>query len=285
MEGDTFDQAGELRRIQVVYLNPTTGAKADVSPVKRTFGAGASHVPAVLRGNGAGASYDVILVEGPEDAIALWCALDGAVDVGATLGAGSLHKPKIAAGTRVLLFGDNDVAGRAAIERAAIEHRSRGAVGSTTYPPDEIKDGNELLRQGGPAAVLTAVEGALAWVPAVPVAAAIAPTFDGSNEVSLAAGERLADEAVSRFLGKLRDCHGWPGANSPGKVTDFGLDFNIETDFPLMAIVGTPGLGKTRHIENICAEVPELTFVNVYCKDHAGIAETSGIPSFSTTNI
>jgi hypothetical protein len=96
-----------LARVQAVLLDPATATKAKVAAPKLTFGQGASHVPARFA---ARASDDwIILTEGPEDAVVLNATMGWQAD--AALSAGTLEKIIYPTQSRLLLFGDNGIAG------------------------------------------------------------------------------------------------------------------------------------------------------------------------------
>jgi DNA primase len=138
-----------IARVQAVLLDPATGGKAKVKAAKLTFGRHAAHVPArfaATRSEGL-----TLLTEGPEDAIVLNAATGWQAD--ASLGAGSLGKPQYAPGTDLIIFGDNGETGHAQAEAAAEAHRARGVNVWLVFPPDGVKDVNDLLRQGGADAV------------------------------------------------------------------------------------------------------------------------------------
>lgn len=141
----------QVRRVQAVLLDPVTAAKATLQAPKITFGAGAKHVP----GNLAARCDDAptVLAEGPEDAISIWSATGFRVLAG--FGASSL--PAIAAtlsaDTDLVVFSDNDEAGRKADQRVA---EVFPAVRFARAPAG-IKDANALMREQGGAAIRAAI--------------------------------------------------------------------------------------------------------------------------------
>jgi hypothetical protein len=139
-------------------LDPATGAKAAVGSPKLTFGAGYSHVPLTFTARRMPSDW-TLLTEGPEDAITLNAVIGWRVD--ASLGAGSLDKPRYPNGTKLLIVGDNGANGERQAEKAAAAHRERGAEVRVIFPPPEVKDANDLLRAQGAAAVRTWITDAL----------------------------------------------------------------------------------------------------------------------------
>ncbi|MFL5256015.1 MAG: toprim domain-containing protein, partial [Rhodopila sp.] len=147
---------GKLVRVQAVLLDHRTGKKANVKSPKLTFGAGVAHVPASLSPWNTDEPQFHLLAEGPEDAIVLNACTGWRVD--ASLGAGSLHKPHYQAGTRLVIVGDNGETGHTQAERAATVHRAAGCDVIVIYPPEDAKDANDVLLQGGPDAVKAWIE-------------------------------------------------------------------------------------------------------------------------------
>ena len=146
-----------LARVHAVLLNPATGEKANVPSPKLTFGAGESHVPASFAARIQNTWKS--LTEGPEDAITIAAATGLRAD--ASLGANSLGKPQYAPGTNLIIFGDNGETGHAPAKAATEAHRARGINVWLVFPPEGIKDVNDLLRQGGPDAVRACIHRAL----------------------------------------------------------------------------------------------------------------------------
>ncbi|MFL5281397.1 MAG: toprim domain-containing protein [Rhodopila sp.] len=142
---------GRLARIQAILLDPVTAKKAAVKSAKLTFGANAGHVPGSFGPWNTGELQLQLLVEGPEDAIVLNAVTGWRVD--ASLGAGSLHKPRYPAGTRLVIVGDNGETGHTQARRAAAVHRANGCDVTVIFPPEGLKDANDVLHQGGPDAV------------------------------------------------------------------------------------------------------------------------------------
>ena len=104
------------------------------------------------------------LTEGPEDAITIAAATGWRAD--ASLGANSLGKPQYAPGTNLIIFGDNGQTGHVQAEAASEAHRARGANVRLVFPPEGVKDVNDLLRQSGPDAVRACLHRGLTGLPA-----------------------------------------------------------------------------------------------------------------------
>jgi hypothetical protein len=216
---------GRTVRVQAILLDPATGGKAAVSSPKLTFGAGYSHVPATfaarLRGEWT------MLTEGPEDGITLNAVVGWRAD--ASLGSGSLDKPRYPPGTRLLIIGDNGVTAERQAETAAATHRARGADVRVVFPPSGVKDANDLLRAQGPdvvrAWIVTAMQTPNATVKAGLPTYYPAPMEDGdaalarqraSIERTLRDGARLAAarrEVMTRRAATLAQM----GETTPGQ--------------------------------------------------------------------
>ncbi|MPZ36595.1 MAG: hypothetical protein GEU95_00800 [Rhizobiales bacterium] len=128
---------GKVVAVQTTLLTHA-GAKVPTGQPRRTVGA---------LGDGAvrlAKATDVLgLAEGVEDALSAM-QITG-VPCWACLGAGRMHRVAIPDHVRELnLFGDDDEAGRAALERTDAQHRHRRR--HLRYPPVGIKDWNDFLR-------------------------------------------------------------------------------------------------------------------------------------------
>jgi putative DNA primase/helicase len=133
-------QAPDRRTIavQVTLIDPRGDRKAQVRLPRKTTGE---------LGYGAvrlAAASDVLgLAEGVETALSAMQLT--AIPCWACIGASRMHRVAVPDTVRELhIFGDNDVPGRAAVERAAHEHRHRRVV--LHFPPDGVKDWNDALR-------------------------------------------------------------------------------------------------------------------------------------------
>ena len=88
-------------------------------------------------------SADVMLVEGVEDGLSLQRMFVGAT-VWATLGAGNLPHVELPNGVkRVILAGDNDGPGRAAVDAGIIAYEAKGREVAAIFPRAEMRDFNE----------------------------------------------------------------------------------------------------------------------------------------------
>jgi putative DNA primase/helicase len=128
---------GKIVAVQTTLLT-LTGKKATVARPRITTGA-----------LGAGAvrlakATDVLgLAEGIETALSAMQLTN--VPTWACLGAGRMHRVRVPDTVRELhIFGDDDDAGHAAVERTAHENRHLRRV--IRFPPDGCKDLNDLLR-------------------------------------------------------------------------------------------------------------------------------------------
>ncbi len=147
-----------VARLQAILIDPATGGKAPVKSPKVTFGRGASHVPASFAARVPGDW--VLLSEGPEKAVALHAVMGWRSD--ASLNDGSLRKPLYGPGTNLVIFGDNGDVGHKHAQAAAEAHRARKVNVWLVFPPEGIKDGDELLVQRGPDAVRACIDAVLA---------------------------------------------------------------------------------------------------------------------------
>ena len=131
---------GKIARLQAVPVteNSLKALKTETDNGKRTFGRGASDVPAVFEGGAK-----VIECEGPEDGIVLWQASGATVRVG--LGAGNMGKAPVPSGSEITIAGDNDPTGRRRAWDAGRFHSEGGATVRIAFPPDGVKDWNDLL--------------------------------------------------------------------------------------------------------------------------------------------
>jgi putative DNA primase/helicase len=129
---------GQVVAVQTTILTPK-GTKAPVSIPKITTGA---------IGSGAvrfAAAAEVMgLAEGCETALSV--QLMAGIPVWASLGCHRLHRVELPSLVReVHIFGDNDEPGRTAASRTAALHQQSGRKVVLRFPPDGIKDFNDLL--------------------------------------------------------------------------------------------------------------------------------------------
>lgn len=88
-------------------------------------------------------SPDIMLVEGIEDGLSLQRMFVGAT-VWATLGAGNLPHVDLPAGVkRMILAGDNDAPGRAAVDAGIVAYEAKGRQVAAIFPRAEMRDFNE----------------------------------------------------------------------------------------------------------------------------------------------
>jgi len=209
----------QLRRVQAVFLDPETGTKARMDKPKVTFGQGASHIPVVLAARVPGGP--TLITEGPEDAISLWSATGWRTL--ATLGAGSLEKPRLPPGTSIIIFGDNDEAGIKAAHKAAVRHHKAGCSVAIAFA-SVGKDANETLQAFGPAALIADVAAATPYREHGLAAYYDAPTMprDGALQQQAALIRSIIKQGARRAhlkaqIWQLRDA--WLAALDPSKVT------------------------------------------------------------------
>ena len=142
---------GELKAIQRIFLSDDLTAKASVDEPKKALGK--------YKGSAIwlGWHHDTLMItEGLEDGLSLREA--GCPFVACGIAAWNMANLTIPAGVkRVILFQDNDVAGRKAARKAAATCASQGFEVLVAGAPDGIKDANDLLRDGGVEAVRKAI--------------------------------------------------------------------------------------------------------------------------------
>ena len=128
---------GKIVSVQTTLLTHA-GQKAPVAKPRittGTLGEGAVRL--------AQATSALGLAEGIEDALSAM-QLTGA-PCWTSLGAGRMQRVAVPDHVAALhIFGDNDAAGIAAVERTAFAHRHRRVI--LRYPPEGVKDYNEFLR-------------------------------------------------------------------------------------------------------------------------------------------
>jgi putative DNA primase/helicase len=129
---------GQIVAVQTTILTPK-GAQAAVSVPKITTGAlGAGSV------RFAAATEVMGIAEGVETALSAQTMAE--IPVWASLGCQRLHRvelPEIV--EEVHIFGDNDASGRGAAQRAAEVHMQLGRRVVLRFPPEGLKDFNDLL--------------------------------------------------------------------------------------------------------------------------------------------
>ena len=133
------DRSGAVVGVQQVFLTKD-GKKADIAKPKLSLGQ--------VRGCAvrlAPPTRHIILLEGPEDGLTMRVRCP-AVPVWITLGTGSMpyvDLPDVV--ERITLAGDNNAAGRAAVERAREEYEAQGRKVDVVFPPPEFEDWNDEL--------------------------------------------------------------------------------------------------------------------------------------------
>lgn len=135
------DVDGQIVGIQRTFLTPA-GRKAAMRSPRLSLGQ--------IRGGAlrlGPESPDVMLVEGIEDGLSLQRMFVGAT-VWATLGAGNLPHVELPAGVRrIILAGDNDDPGRAAVEASIVVFEAKGRQVAAIFPKGEARDFNDEWRR------------------------------------------------------------------------------------------------------------------------------------------
>jgi len=141
MIGAVVDGQGSLTGLQRIFLADGGQAKASMKKPKRTLGR-------VLGGAlrlGPPAT-EIIICEGPEDGLTLAQEIPDA-SVWVTLGTGMMpsvqYPPEVKS---IVLAGDNNAAGRAAVERSALALNDAGYSVRVMFPEEGFADFNDMLR-------------------------------------------------------------------------------------------------------------------------------------------
>jgi len=141
MLGAVVDVAGELTGLQRIFLSDGGRTKARMKNPKRTLG---RVLGGALRLGPAAA--ELVVCEGPEDGLTLAQELPGA-SVWVTLGTAMMpavqYPPEVRS---IVLAGDNNPAGRAAADRAALALSDAGYAVRTMWPEPGFADFNDMLR-------------------------------------------------------------------------------------------------------------------------------------------
>lgn len=142
--GAVVDGDDQLIGLQRVFLADGGRSKARMQKPKRSLGRVKG---GALRINSDADSFgdELILTEGPEDGLSLAQELEAEVWV--TLGTAMMpfidYPPRIVS---IVIAGQNDAAGRAAVEQAEEELAERGFATRTMWPAEGYKDWNDQLR-------------------------------------------------------------------------------------------------------------------------------------------
>lgn len=145
--GAVTDGAGELIGLQRIFLRNGGAAKANMKKPKKSLGR--------IKGGAlkldigfpiSSETSEIIITEGPEDGLSLaqempswrvWVAL------GTAMMPFIEYPPEV---RKITIAGQNDPAGRAAVDLAAVALVDRGYIVKTIYPAPEFKDWNDQLR-------------------------------------------------------------------------------------------------------------------------------------------
>jgi DNA primase len=139
--GAVVDAAGDVTGIQRIFLADGGRAKARMRNPKRTLG---RVLGGALRLGPPAA--ELIVCEGPEDGLTLAQELPGA-SVWAALGTSMMpavqYPPEVRS---IVLAGDNNAAGRGAVDAAALALTDAGYAVRTMYPAEGFADFNDMHR-------------------------------------------------------------------------------------------------------------------------------------------
>lgn len=142
--GAVVDGDDQLIGLQRVFLADGGRSKSRMQKPKRSLGRVKG---GALRINSDADSFgdELILTEGPEDGLSLAQELEAEVWV--TLGTAMMpfidYPPRIVS---IVIAGQNDAAGRAAVEQAEEELAERGFATRTMWPAEGYKDWNDQLQ-------------------------------------------------------------------------------------------------------------------------------------------
>jgi len=136
-----FDKAGEVCGIQRIFVRNGGLQKARMEKPKLSLGR--------IKGGSlrlGDPQRRVILCEGPEDGLSLMQGLPGAA-VWPTLGTAMMPAVEFPNVVReIVIAGQNDDAGRVAVNKAAAALGDQGFLVSTMFPDPQFKDWNDQLR-------------------------------------------------------------------------------------------------------------------------------------------
>ena len=139
------DRADELQGLHRIYLADDGDGKADLAKPKLSLGRISGGAVKLCPPAGV-----LTLCEGLEDAMSVMQGCG--TGAWATTGTAALGKVELPLVTHtVMLAGDNDDAGKAAVADAAENYAARGLRVRTVFPPARFKDFNECLQEGGAA--------------------------------------------------------------------------------------------------------------------------------------
>ena len=134
------DRSGKIVGVQHVFLTEN-GKKADMANPKLSLGQ--------VRGCAvrlAPPARRIILIEGPEDGLTMRMRFPE-IPVWITLGTGSMpHVGLPDAVEHVTLAGDNNAAGRAAVEKSTVEYMAQGRTVDAIFPGEQFEDWNDEHR-------------------------------------------------------------------------------------------------------------------------------------------
>lgn len=142
--GAVVDGSDHLIGLQRIFLADGGTRKARMEKPKRSLGRVKG---GALRLNSDADSYghELILTEGPEDGLSL--AQELGAEVWVTLGTAMMpfidYPPRVVS---IVIAGQNDAAGRAAVEQAEEELFERGFATRTMWPAEGFNDWNDQLR-------------------------------------------------------------------------------------------------------------------------------------------
>ncbi|MET0240209.1 MAG: CHC2 zinc finger domain-containing protein [Sphingobium sp.] len=134
----------ELVAIQRIFLRDDGTGKRWGKKSKLTLGR--FRCGAIKMGNRQAAPTEIVVTEGPEDALSIAEAIPE-LEVWSSLGTSNmplLHLPQSV--RRVTIAGQNDKAGRAVVQAAAESLAARGVEVRTMWPEPSFKDWNDQLR-------------------------------------------------------------------------------------------------------------------------------------------
>lgn len=144
-----YDDQGEPVRMQAIFLEKIGGRwlrayHQGAKLSKLTYGRGCAHLPAILPGD----PTHTIEAAGPETALSVWLSSSATVSI--TFGDSCLGKATYSQAVEKIDFaGENDDSNRRAVESASAIYRSQGRRVGAIFPPESLKDYNDLAAAVG----------------------------------------------------------------------------------------------------------------------------------------
>ncbi len=157
--GFARDKYDDLTAMQVIHLDPKTGAKAKVDIAKRTHGIVKGHSVEFKQGEGI-----IFAAEGIETGLSIGEVAPKGASVRAVLGVHNFANIEVEKGQQVVLCADNDGEGspsEKALQKAVSALEEKGAIVHIMRPEYVGQDFNDVLKEEGSKGVAEYVKGAV----------------------------------------------------------------------------------------------------------------------------